>query len=66
MTRQFKKRGVLVTISVDDSQSETRARHAMEENEVIEVGNPSEKWNLDAWSSPNEKTPSLRNLVNTR
>ena len=66
MTRQIEKRGVLVTVNVNDSQSETRARHVMEENGAQEVGNPSEKWDLDAWFSPNELSPSLANLVNTR
>jgi len=66
MTRQIEKRGVLVTVGVDDSQSEARARRVMEENGAQEVGNPSEKWDLDAWSSPNEMNPSLKNLTNTR
>jgi len=38
----------------------------MEENEAEEVGNPSEKWDMDAWTSPNEMNPSLRNLANIR
>ena len=66
MTRQIDKRGVLVTVSVNDSQNETRARRVMEENRALEVGDPAEKWDLDAWSSPNEMNPSLRNLANTR
>jgi len=66
MTRQIDKRGVLVTVSVEDSQSETRARRVMEEHEAVEVGIPSEKWDLDAWSSPNETNPSVKNLANTR
>lgn len=66
MTRQIDKRGVLVTVSVDDEQSETRARRVMEEGRAVEVGNPAEKWDLDAWFSPNETNPSLRNLANTR
>jgi hypothetical protein len=66
MARQIEKRGVLVAVRVDDSQSETRARRVMEEHEALEVGNPSEKWDLDAWSSPNEMNPSLKNLANTR
>ncbi len=64
MTRQIEKRGVLVTVSVADSQSETRARRVMEEHEALEVGNPSEKWDLEAWSSPNEADASLKNLAN--
>jgi hypothetical protein len=61
MTRQINKEDVLVTISVDDSQSGARARRVMEENEAIEVGNPSEKWDLNAWISPNENQSSLAN-----
>lgn len=66
MTRQIEKRGVLVTVNVNNSQSETRARRVMEENGAQEVGDPSEKWDLDAWFSPNEISPSLAKLVNTR
>jgi hypothetical protein len=52
---------VLVTASVGDSQSEARARRVMEENKATEVGNPAEKWDLNAWISPNENSPSLAN-----
>jgi hypothetical protein len=65
MTRQIEKRGVLVTVGVRDSQSESKARRVMEENGAQEVGHPSEKWDLDAWFSPNELSPSLAHLVNT-
>lgn len=61
MTRKIKQGGVLVTVSVGDSQSEARARRVMEENKAIEVGTPSEKWDLNAWISPNENSPSLAN-----
>ena len=61
MTRKIKQEGVLVTVSIGDSQSEARARRVMEENKAIEVGNPSEKWDLNAWISPNENSPSLAN-----
>jgi hypothetical protein len=61
MTRQIEKRGVLVTVSMNDAESERRARKFMEEHEAREVGNPSEKWDLDAWLSPNETHPSLAN-----
>jgi hypothetical protein len=61
MTRKIKQGGVLVTVNVGDSQSEARARRVMEENKAIEVGNPSEKWDLNAWMSPNENSPSLAN-----
>jgi hypothetical protein len=66
MTQQIEKRGVLVTVGVHDAQGEARARRIMEEYEAQEVGNPSEKWDLEAWFSPNELNPSLANLVNTR
>lgn len=61
MTRKIKQGGVLVTVSANDSQGEVRARHVMEENQAVEVGNPSEKWDLSAWISPNENSPSLAN-----
>jgi hypothetical protein len=61
MTRKIKQGGVLVTVSADDSKSEARVRRIMEENEAIEVGSPSEKWDLSAWISPNENQPSLAN-----
>jgi hypothetical protein len=61
MTRQIEKQGVLITVDVADSQSETRARRVMEEYKAIEIGNPHEKWDLSAWMSPNEKTPSMAN-----
>lgn len=66
MTQQIEKRGVLVTVSLDDAQGEKGVQRVMEENEALEVGNPSEKWDLEAWSSPNDKNPSLKNLANTR
>ncbi len=65
-TRQIEKRGVLVIVNVDGSKSETNARRVLEKNNAMEVGNPSEKWDLDKWSNTNEKDPSLKNLVNTR
>jgi len=66
MTRQIEKSGVLVTVSLDGTQREANARRVMEEHEALEVGNPAEKWDLEAWSSPNEMSPSLKNLANTR
>jgi outer membrane lipoprotein SlyB len=66
MTRQIEKNGVLVTVSVDGTQREASARRVMEAHEALEVGNPSEKWDLEAWASPNEMSPSLKNLANTR
>lgn len=61
MTRKINQGGVLVTVSTGDSQREARARRVMEENKAIEMGNPSEKWDLNAWISPNENNPSLAN-----
>jgi hypothetical protein len=61
MTRKIKQGGVLVTVSANDSQGEARARHVMEENQASELGNPAEKWDLNAWISPNENSPSLAN-----
>ncbi|HSL45515.1 MAG TPA: quinol:electron acceptor oxidoreductase subunit ActD [Anaerolineales bacterium] len=65
MTREIEKRGVLVTVSLDGAQREAQARRVLEDHGAVEVGNPSEKWDLDAWASPNETAPSLRNLANT-
>jgi len=59
MTRKIKQGGVLVTVSANDSKSEARVRRSMEENEAVDVGNPAEKWDLNAWISPNENHPSL-------
>jgi hypothetical protein len=61
VTRKIEQGGVLVTVSANDSKSEARVRHIMEENKAVEVGNPSEKWDLNAWISPNEMNPSLAN-----
>jgi hypothetical protein len=66
MTQEIEKRGVLVTVGLDGSQTEAQARRVLEERGAVEVGNPSEKWDLDAWASPNEMNPSLRNLADTR
>jgi hypothetical protein len=63
MTRKIKQGGVLVTVSADDSKNEARVRQIMAENEAIEVGNPSEKWDLNTWVSPNENNPSLANTT---
>jgi outer membrane lipoprotein SlyB len=65
-TRQIEKSGVLVTVNVNDTQSEAKARRVLEENGALEVGDPSEQWDLDGWSSPNGLHSSLRNFVNTR
>ena len=60
VTRKIKQGGVLLTVNTGDSQSESKARRIMEENGAIELGQPSEKWDLDAWMNPN-KNPSLAN-----
>lgn len=62
MTRQIEKRGVLITVEVDDSQSEIQARRMMEQHRALEIGNPHEKWDLEFWVSPNEKSPSLADM----
>jgi hypothetical protein len=59
MTEQIEKRGVLITVDVNDSQSEAKARRVMEEYKAVEVGNPQEKWDPSVWVSPNENRPSL-------
>jgi hypothetical protein len=59
MTRQIEKQGVLITVDVENAREEMRARRVMEEHNAMEIGNPHEKWDLDAWVSPNEKKPSL-------
>jgi hypothetical protein len=61
MTRQIEKQGVLITVDVDDSQGQARARRVMGTYKALEIGNPHEKWDLSAWMSPNEKTPSMAN-----
>jgi hypothetical protein len=66
MTRQIEKRGVLVTVIANDAQTDARVRNIMKEHQALEVGNPAEKWDLEAWSSPNEQNPSLKNLADTR
>jgi hypothetical protein len=57
MTEQIEKRGVLVTVRAQDSQSEHKAKRVMEEHHAVEVGNPREKWDLNVWVSPNENSP---------
>lgn len=61
MTRQIEKRGVLVTVHVEDAAGETRARRVLEEHKAVEIGNPREKWDPELWVSPNENKPSLAN-----
>ena len=62
MTRQIEKKGVLVTVHVENPESESRARRVMEEHNALEMGNPAEKWDPNVWVSPNENTPSLADL----
>jgi hypothetical protein len=61
MTRQIEKRGVLITVDVENSQEEVRVQRLMEEYKAVEIGNPHEKWDLEVWMSPNEKKPSMAN-----
>jgi len=63
VTRKIQQGGVLVTVNTGDSQRAARARRVMEANQAMEVGNPSEKWDLSAWITPNENN---RSLANTR
>src|SRR5215207_3104070 len=63
MTQQIEKVGVLVTVNVANARHEAKAKRILEEYGAVEVGNPSEKWDLNAWVSPNENNPSL---VNTK
>ena len=68
MTEEIEKRGVLVTVSVNGSQSETSVRRIMQEHGAVEIGKPSETWDPEAWISPNENeaTPSLKDVANSR
>lgn len=66
MTTEIEKRGVLVTVAVDGSQSEAKARQVLEDQQAVEIGTPSEKWDMDAWINPNEAGPSLEKANNTR
>jgi hypothetical protein len=59
MTRQIEKQGVLITVDVENSPGESRARRILEEQGALETGNPHEQWDLSAWMSPNEATSSL-------
>lgn len=65
-TRQIDKSGVLVTVRVDDSRREAKARSVLEVNGATEVGYPSEQWDMDSWTSPNGLHSSLRNLVDAK
>ena len=64
VTRKIEQGGVLVTVNVGDSQSEAKASRVLKENAAKDVGNTSEKWDLNAWVNPNELTPSLANMRN--
>jgi hypothetical protein len=66
MTKQIEKRGMLIVVSVDGSQREAEAKRLMQENGAAEVGRPSEKWDIDSWMSPNDLSPSLKNLVEAK
>ncbi len=62
-TRQIEKRGVLVTVGADGAKSEKKARRVLEENAAQEVGNPSENWDMEAWTGADDRHPSLKHLV---
>jgi len=59
VTRKIEQGGVLVTVNVDDPQSEAKASRVLKDNAAKDVGNASEKWDMKAWINPNELTPSL-------
>ena len=61
MTQQIEKAGILVTVNIANARHEAKARRILEEYGAVEVGNPSEKWDLESWVSPNENNPSLAN-----
>src|SRR5215207_1874181 len=62
MTQQIEKAGILVTVNIANARHEAKARRILEEYGAVEVGNPSEKWDLESWVSPNENNPSLANI----
>jgi hypothetical protein len=66
MTREIDKRGVLVTVGTNGSQTETSVRRLLEEQGAVEIGRSSEKWDMDTWVSPNEASPPLENAADTR
>jgi ActD protein len=59
VTRKIEQGGVLVTVDAGDPKSEATIRRIMEENKALEVGNAAERWDLNAWVSSNELTPSI-------
>ena len=68
MTREIEKRGVLVTVHADGSQTESKARQILQEHQAVEIGPASEKWDLEVWVSPNENEThqSLENAAHMR
>lgn len=66
MTREIEKRGVLVTVRVNGSQSENRIRQVLQEQGAVELGKPSKSWDAEARVNPNEPNASLRNTANSR
>lgn len=48
---------------IKEGQGETRTSRVMETNEALEAGNPSEKWDWDAWSSSNQIDLSSKNRM---
>ena len=68
MTREIDKRGVLITVHAESSQTEAKARQILQEQQAVEIGPASEKWDLDVWVSPNENetNQSLENAARMR
>ena len=58
VTRKIEQGGVLVTVKVDGPQGEAKASRVLKDNAARDVGNASEKWDMQAWVNPDEITPS--------
>lgn len=66
ITREIEKRGVLVAVGVNGSQSESSIRQVMQDHGAVEIGRPSETWDPEVWVSPNEANTPLRNAPHSR
>ena len=66
MTTAIEKRGVLIIAGLDGAHPDSSVRRVMEEHGAVEIGNPFERWDPDAWWSPNSPSGSrvsLRSLA---